>query len=586
MIEKYYEEELRYLYESGRQFAKAHPDQARFLNIDAVGDRDPHVERLFEGFAFLAARIREKLDDSFPELSGGMIDLLWPHLQQEIPSLAIVEFKPREGYLSETKMLSRGTELLSKPVGADNVICTFSTTQPLALNPVSLVGVEKQVTTRRKGSLTFTFRLEEGITWPKVRLEPLRLYLHAEMPVALALHELLTRHVLSSRISFSDSSGASLEATIEGQAAVSAGGFSPDESLLPCDSRAFWGYALLLEYFVYPEKFLFIDLHGFDQEQFNSLDPAPEKFSVTIAFDCDFPADKPFAAENFKLFCSPAVNLFKRSTEPVPVVVTENEYQVIADVDRPDSFVAHSVISVTGVHRATGERTDYLPLHSFKGLRSGIARAYTTRFRPGFTKRRELILTIDGRRAGQNALTEENLSIDAWFTNGSLARDEVREGDIAFPESDFPGAISFSNITRPTLPSLPPPEEQRWTFLAHLGSGYSSLSTAESLKAFLRLYDWSGAEGRRQRIEAIKEVSLQPAENLYKGSVVRGIRYTVTLEEVAWRDIDDLHLFGETFAAFLSHYISINTFFDLVFLVRPSGRTLSWESLRGRKWPM
>src|SRR5512147_115338 len=125
MIEKLYEEELRYLYESGREFARAHPDRAQFLNIEAVGDRDPHVERLFEGFAFLAARIREKLDDSFPEFSGGLIDLLWPHLVQEIPSLTMVEFKPREGYLSETKVLPRGTELLSKPVGQENVICTF-----------------------------------------------------------------------------------------------------------------------------------------------------------------------------------------------------------------------------------------------------------------------------------------------------------------------------------------------------------------------------------------------------------------------------------------------------------------------------
>ena len=73
MIEKYYEEELRYLYESGTEFAKAHPDRAQFLNIDSVGDRDPYVERLFEGFAFLAARIREKLDDSFPQLTEGII---------------------------------------------------------------------------------------------------------------------------------------------------------------------------------------------------------------------------------------------------------------------------------------------------------------------------------------------------------------------------------------------------------------------------------------------------------------------------------------------------------------------------------
>ena len=46
MIENYYEEELRYLYESGSEFAKAHPQLARYLNIDSLGDRDPYVERL------------------------------------------------------------------------------------------------------------------------------------------------------------------------------------------------------------------------------------------------------------------------------------------------------------------------------------------------------------------------------------------------------------------------------------------------------------------------------------------------------------------------------------------------------------
>ena len=94
MIEKYYEEELRYLYESGREFANAHPDRAQFLNIDSVGDRDPYVERLFEGFAFLAARIREKIDDSFPQLTEGIINLLWPQLLQELPSTAIIQLSP------------------------------------------------------------------------------------------------------------------------------------------------------------------------------------------------------------------------------------------------------------------------------------------------------------------------------------------------------------------------------------------------------------------------------------------------------------------------------------------------------------
>ncbi len=584
MIEKYYEEELRYLYESGRQFAKAHPDQAKFLNIDAVGDRDPYVERLFEGFAFLAARIREKLDDSFPEFSEGMIDLLWPHLQQEIPSVAMVEFKPRSGYLAETKVLPRGTELLSRPTGPENVICAFTTTQEVPLNPVSLATVEKRVDTKGKGTLTFRFRIEQGITWPQVRLDPLRLYLHAELPVALTLHELLTRHVASAKIVYDDG-GSGKEMVLDGRIAVTAGGLTPGEALLPCDSRAYWGYALLLEYFAYPEKFLFVDLHGLDQDPFKALENPPDRCAVSLTFDCDFPRDRPFGTETFRLFCSPAVNLFKRTTEPVPTKITENEYLVIADIERPASYAAHSIVSVTGIDRVSGERINYEPLHSFRGAAGGSSRSFTARYRRGSGKKRELLLTIGGRRPGQDVLSEENLSIEAYFTNGSVARDDIGENGIAFPGSDFPNAVSFTNITRPTLPCQPPPDEHRWTFLAHLGASYSSLASAESLKAFLKLYDWSGSEGRRRRIEAVKEVTMQPSETLFRGSLVRGVKYTVMIEEAAFADLHDLHLFGEVLAAFFSHYVSINSFFNLELSARPSGRTLGWESLRGKRWP-
>jgi type VI secretion system protein ImpG len=585
MIEKYYEEELRYLYESGRQFARAHPDQARFLNIDAVGDRDPYVERLFEGFAFLAGRIREKLDDSFPELSEGLVDLLFPHLQQEIPSIAMMEFKPRAGYLAETRTLPRGTELLSRPVGSESAICTFATTTDLPLNPVSLAGVQKSVDTKGKASLELAFRIEQGITWSKIRLDPLRLFLHAELPLALTLHEMLTRHVVSAKISYDDGGGEH-EALLDAAEAVTPAGFSPAESLLPCDSRAYWGYALLLEYFAYPEKFLFVDLHGFDLERFKALPTPPERVTVTLSFDTDFPRDRPFGAENFRLFCSPAINLFKRSCEPVPTRITENEYLVIADIDRPASFSAHSIISVEGLDRASGQRTEYGPLHSFKGLSGGAGRVYSARYRQGFGKKRELYLSLGGRSGGQQTLAEENLSIEAYFTNGSLPRDEIREGGIAFPGADFPGSVSFTNITRPTLPCRPPAGEHRWTFLSHLGATYSSLASAESLRAFLKLYDWSDAEGRRRRIEAVRDVSVKPAHKLMGGSLIRGVAYAVVLEEAPFADLGDLHLFGETLAAFLRHFVSINSFIDLEFTTRPSGRTMRWESLAGKQWPV
>ena len=437
-------------------------------------------------------------------------------------------------------------------MGPDNAICTFTTTQEVPLNPLSLATIEKQVDTKGKGAITFRFRIEPGVSWPRVRFDPLRLCLHAEMPVAMALHELLTRHVVSSKIVYDDG-GSGKEAMIPGSAMpVTPGGLSPAEALLPCDSRAYWGYALLLEYFVYPEKFLFVDLHGLDLEKFKTLESAPERLSVSLALDCDFPRDRPFGTENFRLFCSPAINLFRRTTEPIPTKITENEYLVTADIQRPASFSTHSVLSVTGIDRTTGDRSDYEPLHSFKGLQSASRRGYRVQYRRGPGKKRELLLAIGGRKtAGADPVSEENLSIEAYFTNGSLARDEIREGGIAFPGPDFPNAVSFTNITRPTLPCQPPADEHRWTFLAHLGATYSSLASAESLKAFLKLYDWSGSEGRQRRIDAIKEVTLRPSETLFRGSLIRGVNYTVTIDETAFADLSDLHLFGEVLSAVL-----------------------------------
>ena len=92
-IEDYYDQELRYLNEAGQEFARAFPQRARFLEITQRDDRDPYVERLFEGFAFLTGRVRQKLDDELPELTQSLLGLLWPHFLRPVPPLSILEFQ-------------------------------------------------------------------------------------------------------------------------------------------------------------------------------------------------------------------------------------------------------------------------------------------------------------------------------------------------------------------------------------------------------------------------------------------------------------------------------------------------------------
>jgi type VI secretion system protein ImpG len=546
-----------------------------------VGDRDPYVERLFEGFAFLAGRIREKLDDSFPELTEGLFNLMWPGMLHEIPSVAIVQFKARTGLLQETRVLPRGSELLSAGVGTEGAICRFTTTAPVRLNPLSLALVKKTADTKGKGTLTFRFNLDPGAQLSKLTLSPLRVYLHAEMPIAYMLHEFLTRRVVSARILAGDGA---IACDVDPSHAVSPCGLSSEESILPQTPRVFSGFSLLQEYFVYPEKFLFVELNGFDGLPF--AEESPRSLLYSITFDRDFPPDRPFSKENFRLYCSPAANIFKKDVEPVSMTGLETEYRVVADSNYPSSFHTHSIISMEGVERATGKRSVYEPLYSFAMAGKKRRRTFSPQYRYAPDGRRDLYIMLGGDMLGSGSeIREENLSIQAWCTNGILPREEVREGGITNPGADFPDYVSFTNITRPTLPAMPPKsEEYLWMCITHLGSTYTTLSSPDTLKALLHLYDWSNAEGRARRIEAITDVSSRPVEKIINGSSVRGVEFTVSLTEAQFLDMGDVHLFGQILKEFMAQYVSINTFLDLVFVFKPSGATLKWGSLEGKKW--
>ena len=135
---RYFDAEMRYLREAGKEFADAFPDRAAQLNLDKPGAQDPYVERLFEGFAFLMGRLREKLDDDLPELTEGLVSLLWPHYLRTIPSLSVVELVPELAQMKRSELIAQGFEVLSQPIGPQRTRCRYTTTQDVTLRPLAL----------------------------------------------------------------------------------------------------------------------------------------------------------------------------------------------------------------------------------------------------------------------------------------------------------------------------------------------------------------------------------------------------------------------------------------------------------------
>src|ERR1700709_773112 len=260
---RYYEAEMRYLRDAGKEFAQAFPDRARMLNIDRVGEREPHVERLFEGFAFLVGRLRQKLDDELPELTEGLVSMLWPHYLRMIPSLSILEITPTEGSLQSHEVLAAGLEVLADPILVDkeSVECVYRTTQAVDLYPVKLI--EANAHAREDGRSVIRLRLELQPQIPRAQMHipRLRCSLHADRPVALSLYTALSATPLAVhvRIPGCPEDRPGLPQTMQGLR-VEAAGFKAEERLWPKADNAFGGYQLLLEYFTFPEKFMLVDL--------------------------------------------------------------------------------------------------------------------------------------------------------------------------------------------------------------------------------------------------------------------------------------------------------------------------------------
>uniref|UniRef100_UPI0025D4CC7F type VI secretion system baseplate subunit TssF n=1 Tax=uncultured Thiodictyon sp. TaxID=1846217 RepID=UPI0025D4CC7F len=63
---EYYNRELRFMREMGGELAAEFPKIAARLGLESFECADPYVERLLEGFAFLAARVQLKIDAEFP----------------------------------------------------------------------------------------------------------------------------------------------------------------------------------------------------------------------------------------------------------------------------------------------------------------------------------------------------------------------------------------------------------------------------------------------------------------------------------------------------------------------------------------
>lgn len=586
MTSRYYEEEMQYLQEAAKAFADSHPERAQYLNIDSVSDRDPYVERLFEGFAFLTGRIHERLDDEMSEYTESLIQFLQPHFLKPVPALSILEFAPKPGMVQETMVLEEGHEVRSEPVGAEGVRCRFRTAYDVRVQPLRLEEVTLHYASDNTSSARFRFELDGSVSAGELELSPLRLFFHADSSTASTMHMFFTRRVDRVEIT---AEGNEQAATLRGQKWVQPVGFQPEEGLFPSEEESFSGFRLLQEYLCFRRKFWFADLQGVDQ---GPLEEA-EAFTVEVFFDRPYPEERAFDSDNVRLHCAPVVNVFSLDAEPIRIEGEVAEHRVIPSVRHSDGIQAYDVQKVVGTEDTTGRSHEYKPFLSFEhstngqGPADGRERFFMTSRRPGPAEHPDIYLSLsDAHLDTLRNVPAETLSVDLRCTNGNLPRRTLQEGTQLQLGSDVPDVVQPTLLAQPTQTHRPPQQEENdffWKLISHWSLNFQSIADRGALTGLLELYDWTSSRVNRRRIDGIESVQWESKERIEHGAVIRGSEVTMEVTEDHFADEGDLCLFGLVLSRFLSAYATINSFVHLTIVSLPSEQRYEWTPNRGTR---
>lgn len=581
-LKRKFREELDYMRRLGRVFARNNPQLARYLGEEAT---DPDVERLMEGFAFLTAKLRLKIDDDFPELTHPLLQLLWPNYLRPLPSATILQFQPMDRTVTERHVIPKGTRMHAREV--DGIACEFRTCTDMAIYPLQIDQVSDAHSLEKSIVRVDLSTLSQSPP-STYACDQLDFYLSGSDYTAMTLYLWLAKYLGEIRMEYAG------QVRNIPASQVLFHGFAPDQALLPYPTNALDGYRVLQEYFLFPRRFFFFGIRGL-----RSLWPTEQTGQIRLEFifTRPMPEDVRIRTGDLALYCTPAVNLFEHEAEPVRLTGKALDYRLRPAGQRTDAYEIFSIDSVDGWKgEGSGKAGEWLRTYQpFESLRHQIdyERGHTTLY---YRTRIEPSLTVAGvehrvsfvRGDERNYIgRDETVSVSLTCTNRDLPL-ALGAGDVCIPTPDVPTFVSSRNLTAPT-PSYRPVLDGnlQWRLISNLSPTYLSLLSAEPLKAVISAYDFAAhhdiqrRRATQKRLDALLDVVSTPVDRMFQALPIRGIRSVVKLDQTGFACEGDLYLFGTVLSHFLALYSSISSFHVLEAINTTNQEHYAWPMRSG-----
>lgn len=600
----YYNQELAFIRQLGAEFAEAHPKIASRLRLGAKSVEDPHVARLIEAFALLNAKTRCKLEDDLPEYRDALLDILYPHYQAPIPSMSIMQLQPTAGKLMGKKVIAKNTQIISDANYGEQ--CQFSTCYPVTLWPISvgqakLTGLPIQAPAidgikQAKASLRLNLTANNNLTFTEIAPDCLRFFINAPLQHAYALYELLFQHTIAMSVTYSpyDSEPLAID-----RSCLKAVGFQANEGMLPYEPRTFLGYRMLTEFFTLPEKFLFFDIEGLNSVAKEKLMADRQTLEIYFYLDqTNLELEHNLNAKYFALGCTPVVNLFKHTADPIMLDHTKSEYHLIVDSHKPiQATEVYSIEKVTAINQVGVER-NYQPFYGLTHYEAeGETAFWYAKRRPGWYANRyvqqgsESFLSFVDPYFELNSTENWSIRVDLLCTNRDLAGKLPFGGD----EPQLSLLASDEHVTKikcltPITASQRPTftDNKGWQLISHLSLNHLSLADNKqglaALKEILKLYDFTNTDENRNLREGLVGLSCRrkTARNTTPhGNVFwQGLEIILEVDEQLFHSTS-LFLFASVLDHFFGLYSTINSFTQLVITTKHGGELYRWQPRAG-----
>lgn len=610
-----YNEELIYLRETAREFGEEYETVAGRLGLNTPSDVDPHVERLLEGVAFLGARVKLKLQDQFPDFTQHLLNAIQPHYLAPTPAMCVVAFEPQEGdqAIAAGFPVPRLTELSATAADEAGATVTYRTGQEVILWPLRIVEAEylptRAAVAPYSGGLGVPAEAGLRIRFAGVGGVPLSKISPANLPIYLDGSEVipgeLYRHLIGDTVATlarSPGSAGGAEAWTR-LPNPQQHGFDDDCALLPAGRRSFRGYRLLTEYFACPERFLFVGLPDLGKAFARCADTC----DVVFLFDRSAPAlAGAVSPANFRLFATPAINLFEKQIDRVAISAFDHELQLMADRTRPLDFEIFRVLEVTAYSQSNGDPRPVAPLHAFGSLLYDWTEAlfYVTRLRHRRLSTKEQRL----RRRSDYLGTEtwislvapgdpdrladsQELAVRALVTNRELAEQLRTGGKTDFQVSGIP-ARAVTIVRSPTRPRPPMGiSDAAWRVIGHLTPNYASFVSEDDddpsvLRDHLALYGRVDDAALRRQIDGVLAIGSEPVTRRVPGqgrtAFARGQRLRIRLDDAPFENAS-MFLFSAVLERFLGEFATVNAFTESIFESPKEGTFIQWPPRMGQR---